>query len=118
LENRGGRLISEALENLKLEIDEYYAKLNEIKNVSLKNPYAKIEIPDLPEALELYEMCTEMHIPLVDGGLLDQPNIWLLEYGICKKRKEIWKQLNINDNAPNQKQNMADDLDFKFAQDK
>jgi len=117
LEKRGGRLIGEALENLKIELDEYYAKLNEIKNNSIKSLYDNIEIPEPPEALLLYDMCNDMHIPLVDGGLLDQPHIWLLEYGICLKRKQIWKTVN-NNNAPvEKKQHMEDDFDIKFDQD-
>lgn len=63
-----------------------------------------------------------MGLPLVEGGVLDQPNIWLEEYGICKRKKQLYEQLNkeqgkqksvIAKTEPKDKEN----LDFMFAQD-
>jgi len=44
-------------------------------------------------ALIRYEQCEAMGIPLVQGGLLDQPHIWLMEYGIVKHALLIWEAM-------------------------
>lgn len=37
----------------------------------------------------MYDQCRAMGIPLVQGGLQDQPHIWLLEYAICQQEREL-----------------------------
>lgn len=46
-------------------------------------------MPGKPEALEKYEQCKELGLPLVAGGLQDQPHIWLLEVGVIRNVLEI-----------------------------
>ena len=43
-----------------------------------------------PEALVLLEQCEKLHIPLVSGGLLDQPHIWILEVGQVIETRDIY----------------------------
>jgi len=38
-------------------------------------------------------MTQEMGIPLVEGGVRDQPYIWLMEYGICKNEVTLWETI-------------------------
>lgn len=40
---------------------------------------------DKPEALEIYQQIQEFHIPVVEGGIMDQPHIFMMEYAICKR---------------------------------
>jgi hypothetical protein len=42
----------------------------------------KAEIPEKPEAQLLLEMIQTTGLPLVDGGLIDQPHIWLQELAV------------------------------------
>lgn len=53
-----------------------------------------------PTALIYYEMTIELGIPLVDGGIMDQPHIWLQMIGVIKHRESIWR--NLIDNATQQ----------------
>jgi hypothetical protein len=41
----------------------------------------------------LYEQCRDMGIPLVTGGLMDQPHIWLLEASVVKQETELLESL-------------------------
>lgn len=69
---------------------EYYGTLNEVK-LGLEVP-----MPEKPEAMILYEQCAEFGIPLVEGGIMDQPFIWLQEYKIVadfKKQMELFELL-------------------------
>jgi hypothetical protein len=50
-------------------------------------------LPDKPEALFYYEMTKEMGIPLVAGGVRDQPHIWMMEYRICKNETTLWENI-------------------------
>ena len=40
-----------------------------------------------PEALILYEQVTSFGLPLVSGGIMDQPHIWLQEYYVVYEEK-------------------------------
>ena len=109
----GGRIVAEGLELLTEELDNYFGAISQLKSGTT------IILPEMPEALVYYYMCNDMKMSLVEGGIYDQPHIWLLEYGICQKRKEIYEQVNkmnldktiTNPNAD------SDDLDIKFDQD-
>ena len=41
-----------------------------------------MEIPEKPEALLLWEKCQAIGVPLMSGGLVDQPHIWLEELAV------------------------------------
>ena len=61
------------LEQIRTEIEEYYFGYNEVKMNVRNIP------PQKPDILVTYEMCVKQRLPLVAGGLLDQPHFWLLE---------------------------------------
>jgi len=48
-------------------------------------PSIKIE---KPEALMLLEQCRAMDLPLISGGLLDQPHIWVMEVAVCTQEEQ------------------------------
>jgi hypothetical protein len=59
-------------------------------------------VPEKPDALRLYDQCKSTGLPLVAGGLLDQPHIWLMEYEACdqeRKRFELINEANRRSNA-------------------
>lgn len=53
---------------------DYYGHLNEVK------AGARSDIPVKPDILFAVETCREQHIPMVPGGLVDQPVIWMEQY--------------------------------------
>lgn len=55
----------------------------------------KVKVPPKPEELIRYEMVNEMKIPLVAGGVMDQPHIWLLQYAIVKDVMAIFEAIKI-----------------------
>jgi len=40
---------------------------------------ASNKVPKKPDILVAHEMCVKQRLPLVAGGLLDQPHFWLME---------------------------------------
>lgn len=77
-------MISEGLERLETALRDYYGALNEIKMGLRSN------IPDKPEALVFYERCRVLGLPLVAGGVLDQPYIWLQELAIVIEQVDLF----------------------------
>lgn len=71
------------LENTREEIFEYYGLLNELKMG------ATSKAPKIPAALATYQLVKEFGIPLVAGGVMDQPYIWLLQYEIAKQVSDL-----------------------------
>lgn len=51
-------------------------------------------MPTPPDAYILYKQTKEMGIPLVAGGLQDQPYIWLEQYAVCMLTEKQWAVLN------------------------
>jgi hypothetical protein len=82
----GGRVLSQWLLNLREALENYFGYLNEI--ASGLHP---TEIPDKPNALIRYSQRKEMGIPYIDGGLLDQPYIWVQEDGVISSFLKEWK---------------------------
>ena len=82
---QGGRIVGGALADLRSAIADHYGALAEIREG------LPVAIPDKPDALVFYEMTIDMGIPLVNGGLRDQPHIWMMEYKICKNEVTIWE---------------------------
>ncbi|MCX6064853.1 MAG: hypothetical protein NT121_03750 [Chloroflexi bacterium] len=70
------------------ELEEYYGALAELK-AGLNVP-----IPEQPEILQYVEMCEENNIPLIAGGLLDQPHIFLIEANIARAKREMFAHIN------------------------
>ena len=80
----GGSIIGGYLDELTQELRDYYGALNELKQgLTVK------KIPERPEALKRYERCQSTGLPLLSGGLQDQPHIWLMEYDVVDNIKRI-----------------------------
>jgi hypothetical protein len=83
----GGRIVQERLEKIKEELQEYYGLLNELQMGVTTKP------PQKPNCLEVYDLYESIGLPLVAGGLLDQPHIWLMEYQTTKNQKELLEMI-------------------------
>lgn len=86
----GGSVLAGILDKLSTEIDEYLGALNEVK------AGLGTRLPEKPTALILYEQTKEMGIPLVAGGVEDQPHIWLEMYAICMQKTKLWETIEEN----------------------
>jgi len=78
---------------LRQALIEYYGAINEMKTLAESQPHIvqKVTIPDKPEALILWQQCRELDMPLVDGGLEDQPHIWLEEISIILEVQHVFE---------------------------
>ncbi len=47
-----------------------------------------------PGELTLFEQVREMGIPLVAGGLMDQPHIWVMVYGVIRNQLLLWEAIS------------------------
>jgi hypothetical protein len=84
----GGSVVEGKLNELRVALQEYYGGLNELKVGLRKEP------PEMPEALKLWKKCKKLGIPLVAGGVLEQPHIWLLEVGVVTEVEELYSIIN------------------------
>lgn len=83
----GGRILAGKLKELEIALDEYYGA------IAMQSEGMNVHIPDKPEALKLLEQCEVFGIPLVAGGLMSQPHIWLREVGVIRNQREIREML-------------------------
>lgn len=70
------------------------------------------DLPEKPEELRLYELAKKTGLPLVAGGLLDQPHMWLDAIELIESIQKIYTlqaQTNAQSNQPGAG-NMASDL--------
>jgi len=51
-------------------------------------------MPEKPEALILLEQCEALNLPLVAGGLMDQPHIWLILVAVIREEKRLFELAN------------------------
>lgn len=86
----GGRVLEERLKELETALHNYYGALNE---AALGHPGLKVEIPEKPEALVLYHQCRTLGIQIVDGGLINQPHIWLQEVALVSNIEALYESL-------------------------
>lgn len=84
----GGSKLEGGLRELEAALHEYFGGLNEILAGLNRKP------PEKPEALILWEKCQAMGVQLVDGGLIDQPFIWLQEVRVVIEISSLHKALN------------------------
>lgn len=89
----GGRLIAGGLEKLEAEILNYFGVIQELAVVSDVAPGSAVEIPELPEAVIYYLKMQATGLPLVEGGLIDQPHIFLEEIKVVSETYELQKRL-------------------------
>lgn len=84
----GGRFVEGKLQELREALDTYFGALNQAKEGLFLG-----EIPDKPEALKKLEQCESLGIPLVSGGVMDQPHVWLLEMGVVIDTRKTFEML-------------------------
>ena len=85
----GGRVLAEYLDWLRAELDDYFGALAEMSiQVHNERAYHK------PLALIRYEQCKSLGVPLVQGGLVDQPYIWLMEWAIIEQVKTVFDTID------------------------
>lgn len=79
--------IEKILYELKLELEEYFGHLNALKAGLEKT------VPKKPPALVVYDLIKSTGLPLVEGGIMKQPHIWMLQWevidGVVKVFDEI-----------------------------
>lgn len=67
------------------DAENYFGSLNELKTGASSKP------PILDnEVIILRSLCNDNKLPLVAGGLLDQPHIWLIEKKIVDDIAKIF----------------------------
>ena len=80
--------LSDHYEEMARELEEYYGTLAELK------AGLSVRIPEQPEILRYLELCEANNIPLVAGGLLDQPHIFLIEANIDRTKRDLFQRIN------------------------
>jgi hypothetical protein len=94
----GEEIVSKSLKQLQGEVDTYFGAINQ------RLAGLTVQLPEKPEALVLTEMVQETGLPLVPGGLLDQPYIWLKEYRVCVTSKNVFDRIRENSERRKQQQ--------------
>lgn len=83
----GGRVVAGGLDKLREELQDYFGALNEIR------AGVNREVPRPPEAYVKLQQCERLGLPLMEGGLMDQPHIWLLEVGVIREVERVFDAL-------------------------
>jgi len=86
----GGSLLTEKLEELQNYLYNYLGSINELK---LGGGLTGVKIPDKPEALLREEQCQALGLPLVAGGVMDQPYIWMQELAVIRDAVALFEAL-------------------------
>lgn len=84
----GGRVVEGGLRRLEEALLGYFGALNE-----LEAGLEKVEVPEQPEALKLWRQCQSIGLPLYEGGLMNQPHIWLLEVALIAETERLFAAL-------------------------
>lgn len=74
----GGIALEEGLSKLSEQVQNYYGALVEVRNNVRREP-----IPDKPLALVYTQQIRDTGRLLMDGGLMDQPYIFMQEFKTC-----------------------------------
>lgn len=82
------------MEKLEAEIQNYFGVLQELAVVSEVAPGSTLEIPELPEAVIYYLKMKATGLPMVGGGLINQPHIFLEELKVVSEAYELQSRLS------------------------
>ncbi|MHA2201258.1 MAG: hypothetical protein ACXABN_15380 [Candidatus Thorarchaeota archaeon] len=85
----GGSFVAGKLKELEKALEDYFGALNQTKEGIFIG-----EFPDKPEALEKLEQCEALGVPLVSGGVMDQPHIFLIEIGTIRNVRETYETVS------------------------
>lgn len=77
--------MGERLQELREALINYYGYLNEIQMMAQIGQVSTPKQVEKPEALKLWQQCQALGLPIVAGGLMDQPYIWLMEIAIVRE---------------------------------
>jgi hypothetical protein len=77
---------------------DYYGALSELRVLSESQPHlaSTVKIPDKPDTLVLLEKCQALNLPLLAGGLMDQPHLWLDEVAVVREVQAILGERGAN----------------------
>lgn len=77
----------EGLAQLEQALLDYYGGLQEIAMTQT------LKVPEKPEALVLYQRVQALGIPPVEGGIEDQPHIWMQELAVVRDTEELFSNI-------------------------
>ena len=80
--------LSDHFDEMARELEDYFGTLAELKAGLIT------KVPETPEILYLLEMCEQNRVPLMAGGLMDQPHIFLIEAGIARSKRDLFARIN------------------------
>lgn len=92
----GGSAVADKLKELREYLYNYFGTLNEVSMLG----YGTSEIPAKPEVLIRDEQCQALGLPLVAGGVIDQPYIWMQELAVLREVQAVFRAME----AKNQQQ--------------
>lgn len=84
----GGIRLADILKTLRTELENYFGSINEIKMGVRSRTEPK------PGALTTVEYIEKMGLPLVAGGLMDQPHIWLLQMEMVIEVRSLFEAIS------------------------
>jgi hypothetical protein len=99
LEAGGGSLLAEAVDGLQVDVANYLGMLNQLAAGLRLAPEERYEMP--PELRKYYQM-QETGLAIWEGGLDDQPHIWLQMLGVLSSTVKTFEALRDQQNANNQ----------------
>lgn len=70
---------------LREKLENYFGAINEARMGVLTGDF-----PEKPEELRLYELSKSTGLPLVVGGLMDQPHMWLDQIEMIENIKKLY----------------------------
>lgn len=92
----GGRGLGEILEDLQVDVANYLGMLNQLAAGLRLSVEERYEMP--PELRKFYQM-EATHLSVWEGGLEDQPHIWLLMLGVLSNTVKTFEALRDQQNA-------------------
>ena len=96
MEKPGGKLVAEILDETRDEVREYFGAMNEVKLG------ARGRVPPKPDKLRVYEAVKESGLPILAGGFMDQPYIWVTIFEVIGQEKMLQEMLEAASNKQRQ----------------
>jgi hypothetical protein len=90
----GGSIVARGLEALEEALTNYFGVLTEIRMGINAKP------PEKPEALILWNQCQAMGLPLVSGGTMNQPHLWMQEVAVITDVVTLFAELERQGQEP------------------
>ena len=85
-------MIAEGLDKLETALHDYHGAINQLaEGLNVTEP------PEKPEALALWEQCQALGLPLISGGVIEQPTIWLQEVSVIVEVNTLYDAIRARD---------------------